>query len=777
MVPIDIGLVLEGGGGKGSYQIGVWEALRELGVEEHITMVSGTSVGALNAALFYQNDLQLAKSIWLNISANQLLTDSGNSNDAFFSNKGLTTFIHRVLGSSSPTKKVLCYATCKNAESGKLRYFELSGIIDPGYKRKILLGSSAMPAIYPMVEIDGEKYTDGGANGDNIPIYPVYQNRVPVVIVARLSQDVKVQKAAWPDTEIIEVIPSKPLGDMLSGTLDFSKYGARWRYEMGYHDAMEQLAGLAKSLPRFSAPASLLPVSVSKKPVKGRDSLSNNRKPSTSKEEIEDMEKTVFKNADLQKKYDERVKQLRQIAQSQALTTPVLWDKTAAKYAETIARAKLLLAENELNADVPERLDRQLRTFLEKCTNPEFHIALVGAIKAGKSSLINAVLGMELASTEVTPETAALTKFRRSKGRDYITVSFYSNSEWNALWQSASGVEDSKFMQEYKQLRAEEEKAQWVGHAEIHVECETKDELKETIKKWTSSQSATHYFVKEVEVGLSQFDLPEGVILVDTPGLNDAVAYRSDITKNYIDRANAVLVCVKADNLTGSELHTICGVFSNARYNPEKIYIIATQQDSLNDPVDDWKKQRAVWMGYLKEKMCYGSEMLAGKNLISTSGYFYTLLTNLENLDKKRQFQLYSSAMKLECTPDQIVEKQNKLLDFTGISLLKRKLDREIVARYRELLLEDIKSNYDASREAVAEVIQKIKTHQQELIGITSKSLDELEAVQKETAGKLAQAQEDQKELEELVAEIQKQTGARTEQLVAAIRSLGRQNS
>ena len=55
-----IGLVLEGGGGKGSYQIGVWKAIRELGLEKKIVAVSGTSVGALNAALFAKGDFETA---------------------------------------------------------------------------------------------------------------------------------------------------------------------------------------------------------------------------------------------------------------------------------------------------------------------------------------------------------------------------------------------------------------------------------------------------------------------------------------------------------------------------------------------------------------------------------------------------------------------------------------------------------------------------------------------------------------------------------------------
>ena len=43
-------LVLGGGGSRGAYEAGVWQALTELGIE--IDIVTGTSVGAINAALF-----------------------------------------------------------------------------------------------------------------------------------------------------------------------------------------------------------------------------------------------------------------------------------------------------------------------------------------------------------------------------------------------------------------------------------------------------------------------------------------------------------------------------------------------------------------------------------------------------------------------------------------------------------------------------------------------------------------------------------------------------
>ena len=144
------------------------------------------------------------------------------------------------------------------------------------------------------------------------------------------------------------------------------------------------------------------------------------------------------------------------------------------------------------------------------------------------------------------------------------------------------------------------------------------------------------------------------------------------------------------------------------------------------------------------------------------------------NLSRKRQFQLCSSAMKLECGPDELLEKQEFLLDFTGVSLLKRKLDQEIVARYRDLLLEDIKSNYDVCRETVAETMEKIRENQKELIRLSTQSLDEIAAAQRENEKKLADAQKDQEELEELIEEIRKQTGERTTQLMSAIRNLRR---
>jgi predicted acylesterase/phospholipase RssA len=58
-----VALVLAGGGFKGSYQIGVWKALREMGINRFIS-IAGTSAGALNAIMIAADNLTAAENIW-----------------------------------------------------------------------------------------------------------------------------------------------------------------------------------------------------------------------------------------------------------------------------------------------------------------------------------------------------------------------------------------------------------------------------------------------------------------------------------------------------------------------------------------------------------------------------------------------------------------------------------------------------------------------------------------------------------------------------------------
>ncbi len=478
-----------------------------------------------------------------------------------------------------------------------------------------------------------------------------------------------------------------------------------------------------------------------------------------------------FSNEEVKKEYETKLESLKKIADEQINDNAYLWDATVQKYASKMIRINNILNSEGIKKQITNKLFKDIETFLKKCANAEFHIALVGAIKAGKSTLINALLGYEYASTKVTPETASLTKFKKGDN-NYVKVSFFQKNEWDKLWKSAEDSKAEVFLEEYKNLKAEKEKNKWLNKSEQEFICNSQGELVEEIQKWTSSQSACHYFVKEVEVGLKDFQLPEGVVLVDTPGLDDVVEYRSNITRDYIDRANAVLVCVKSDALTGSELNTISSVFSNTRYNPEKVYIIATQIDTLNRPKENWKEQCKEWLKYLKGKSAYGDLGLAEKNLVPVSAYLYTLLRQYNEIadDSDEHWDLDSIISKFRIKD--INEHYHELLDFTQIDQLKNKMQKEIVDRYKELLINDIKNSYSLCEDSIRETLKNIEKAQKELIEASKNGIEEIHKKQEEYNKKYQEAEQDKKELDALLKKLKTVTTQKADALEKAIKNL-----
>lgn len=272
------GLVLGGGGGRGSYEIGVWKALEEYRDVIDIKAVSGSSVGALNAALYACGDLDKATQMWYDITNDRILSnkdiDEDNRNkwfesikeklttidnpviqsaiecigldavakgmrikDGFFSREGLMDILENspVLDGVS-NSDMSCYATCLNVEGKPTpERFQLSGM-EPEEIERILLASSAIPVIFPMETIDKTKYYDGGffIGGDNVPIQPLYDEGYRKFVVVHLDER---KTDRYDDAEMIHIFPSIPLGGAIDGMLDFSPEGVEKRINQGYDDA------------------------------------------------------------------------------------------------------------------------------------------------------------------------------------------------------------------------------------------------------------------------------------------------------------------------------------------------------------------------------------------------------------------------------------------------------------------------------------------------------------------------------------------------------------
>ena len=450
-----------------------------------------------------------------------------------------------------------------------------------------------------------------------------------------------------------------------------------------------------------------------------------------------------------------------------------VWDVAIDKYVKLIEKTQHIMKYDLLKEQITNRagLFKSMNLFLSKCKTPEFHIAFVGAIKAGKSTLINALLGKNLASTSVTPETAVLTKFRAAKNKNYVKVVFYNSTEWSELWQSILDSKSKIFMDEYKKHNAEEQKSNWIGSKDCYKEFDSIIELENEIEKWTSSKKATHYFVKEVEVGLMDFNLPEEVVFVDTPGLDDAVRYRSDVTRRYIDRANAVFACVKSDAMTGPELATIYRIFANTRYNPEKVYVIGTQLDTLNRPSDNWVEQKNEWIKYLSQDDCFRSKQLAEKNVFAVAAHVENLVLNFNNLDEDSIIELESMALKFRIR--NIEENIEELHRFSNVSFLKGVLQSEIVCKYKELLHEDLKNSYLELKELISTVMIEFRSENEKLLEIANSDMEKIQQERMKANEELENIQKYKSDLLSTLELVKKGTQQRVDELCNQLKGLG----
>lgn len=265
-----LGIVLDGGGGRGAYQIGVWKYLKESKLYNSISAISGTSVGGLNSCLFALDEYNLAETIWTQKIQDKILSIDIDikeicskialqfgiqnfvpgasiisfftmlSTSGCFSRKGLIEIIDEYIDLNELSKMEFpIYATCVELPLFETRYFKLNGY-DTETIKKILLATSAIPIIFPKEEIEGKYYYDGGIK-DNSPITPLYEEGCTDIIVIHLKAD-EILKDRREGVNIYEICPQEDLGNFFKGTLDFSTEGAYRRIEQGYRDAKEILS-------------------------------------------------------------------------------------------------------------------------------------------------------------------------------------------------------------------------------------------------------------------------------------------------------------------------------------------------------------------------------------------------------------------------------------------------------------------------------------------------------------------------------------------------------
>lgn len=257
-----VGLALEGGGAKGSYQVGAYMALKKCGVK--VDAVAGTSIGSLNGALIASHDEKKLLSLWRDATMSELLgidetkaqeiLKSGLSINKLkvsfvemykaFKNKGLDMSNYRALVRNSVDEKKLRNSnilygltTIKLATLEPLDLF-LSDIPE-GKIHDYIVASSYLPVFKKEKLVDDGYYLDGG-----------FYNLSPSNMLEKAGCDeiyvinikgLGIRKPRFKTkAKIIEIKPKVSLGS----TLFFDKNTIEDNITRGYNDVLQVMGKL-----------------------------------------------------------------------------------------------------------------------------------------------------------------------------------------------------------------------------------------------------------------------------------------------------------------------------------------------------------------------------------------------------------------------------------------------------------------------------------------------------------------------------------------------------
>lgn len=226
-------------------------------------------------------------------------------------------------------------------------------------------------------------------------------------------------------------------------------------------------------------------------------------------------------------------------------------------------------------------------------TNRTLKIGIVGGVKAGKSSFLNALLfrGRDILPKAATPMTAALTKISYSE-TPYAKIVFYEDKDWNAILQNAATFDErlETAIASEKKRRAEKQKSIYTRKLQNNMaavqedsldqytierlkknideefrackelaemadtrgvavntllgsdkEIPLSDNLEADLKEYVGAEGKYTPFVKYIELGMNEPMLKD-LEIIDTPGLNDPIVSRSIVTKRFLKNCDAAFL-------------------------------------------------------------------------------------------------------------------------------------------------------------------------------------------------------------------------------------------
>ncbi len=209
--------------------------------------------------------------------------------------------------------------------------------------------------------------------------------------------------------------------------------------------------------------------------------------------------------------------------------------------------------------------------------NQKFSIGITGVMNAGKSTMLNALMGKEILGSAVVPETANLTVVKHNT-HEKAKVFYWNTQEWNKIETAALELES---MRDY----VNETIATFGDELNSYIQKESRfDEVDiNDLSLYTSAEAEGKRcnLVKYVELGSNLDFLSDGIEIVDTPGLDDPVIQREEITKEYISQCDMMLHLMNVSQ--SATLKDVEFIIDALLYqNISKLLVVITRADTVS---------------------------------------------------------------------------------------------------------------------------------------------------------------------------------------------------
>ncbi len=253
----NISLVLSGGGARGAYQIGAWSALREIGLDKRIKVITGSSIGAINGALMAQDSYELALELWDAIHPASFFDRCREKNlqpDTFaarvyfelwkdrFKHGGIRfdpgkDLIRAHVEESVIRKSSVQFGLTTYNQDLRQGVALFADQIPDGQLAEYIIASASFPLFQPHL-IGGHRHIDGGVY-DNFPVALALKRapKDPVLVISISmigSYAATFLKQRFPDVPLHVLFPSRKLGS----PLHFSKNIVHKNIQIGYEDTL-----------------------------------------------------------------------------------------------------------------------------------------------------------------------------------------------------------------------------------------------------------------------------------------------------------------------------------------------------------------------------------------------------------------------------------------------------------------------------------------------------------------------------------------------------------